>query len=110
MSHEEISKELRLLEMPLFILIGPRTFSAAEEFSNNMKVLGRAKLVGEPSRGGANPGDFYPIGEGFIFFVPTGRTVNPLEGGNWEGRGVIPDHMVPAADALDQTIHLAEST
>lgn len=106
LSRQELPLHARELETPIFILIGPKTFSAAEEFCNNMKVLGRAVLIGEPSGGGANPGSMHSLGNDFEMFIPSGRAVNPIEGGNWEGVGVIPDHMVPAADALNQALHL----
>src|SRR5262249_42409895 len=86
---------------PLYVLTSARTFSGAEEFSNNMKVLKRAKLVGETTGGGANPGGFFPLGAGLGMFIPTGRAVNPVTGTNWEGKGVQPDEKVAAADALN---------
>lgn len=106
--HTTLSKEQRLTESKLFVLIGPKTFSAAEEFSNNIKVLNRGKIIGEPSGGGANPGAPILIGDGdkFILFIPTGKAVNPIQKGNWEGVGIIPDEFVPAEKALDQAILL----
>jgi hypothetical protein len=32
--------------------------------------------------------------------VPTARSINPITGANWEGRGVTPDIAVPQAEAL----------
>lgn len=106
LTNEELPKESRALTQPIYILIGPFTFSAAEEFSNNMKVLNRATIVGEPSGGGANPGAPYQINEEISIFIPTGRAFNPIQEGNWEGVGVIPDHVVPEAEALDKAISL----
>lgn len=106
LTHKELEVDKRLLEPPVFVLIGPNTFSAAEEFSNNMKVLGRATIVGEPSGGGANPGELKKIGKDFTIFIPEGRAINPVQGGNWEGVGIIPDEVVPARDALDQALNL----
>src|SRR5262249_8248230 len=90
-----------MADTPLYVLTSSRTFSGAEEFSNNMKVLKRAKLIGETTGGGANPGGFFPIAAGLGMFVPTGRAVNPVTGTNWEGKGVEPDEKVPAADAFN---------
>jgi hypothetical protein len=106
LSTEELPMERRLTNPRVFVLIGPKTFSAAEEFTNNMKVLGRATIVGAPSGGGANPGWNHPIGEKLKLFIPSGRAINPLQGGNWEGVGIIPDHVVPAEEALEKTITL----
>lgn len=90
-----------MAETPLYILTSARTFSGAEEFTNNMKVLKRARIIGETTGGGANPGGFFPIAAGLGMFIPTGRAVNPVTGTNWEGKGVEPDEKVPSAEALD---------
>ena len=90
-----------MADTPLYVLTSARTFSGAEEFSNNMKVLKRAKLIGETTGGGANPGGLFPIAAGLGMFIPTGRAVNPVTGTNWEGKGVEPDEKVPAAEALN---------
>ncbi|HEX7287902.1 MAG TPA: S41 family peptidase [Candidatus Angelobacter sp.] len=90
-----------MAETPLYVLTSARTFSGAEEFTNNMKVLKRAKIIGETTGGGANPGGFFPIAAGLGMFIPTGRAVNPVTGTNWEGAGVEPDERVPSADAFN---------
>ena len=43
-------------DKPVFILTSRRTFSAAEEFTYNLKNLKRATIVGETTGGGAHPG------------------------------------------------------
>ncbi len=87
-------------EVPVYVLTSARTFSAAEEFTNNLKVLKRATIVGETTGGGANPGRTYDVGRRFETVVSTGRAINPTTGTNWEGTGVEPDVKVPAAEAL----------
>ncbi|MGJ8663835.1 MAG: S41 family peptidase [Marinicella sp.] len=84
----------------VYILTSSRTHSAAEEFSYNLKHLKRATVVGEVTVGGAHPGDFKAVSEHFVFFIPYGRSTNPITNSNWEGVGVIPDIEVSAADAL----------
>ena len=42
---------------PVYILTSNRTFSAAEEFTYNLKHLKRAIVVGETTGGGAHPGE-----------------------------------------------------
>jgi C-terminal processing protease CtpA/Prc len=106
LSKDELPMEKRLTNPRVFVLIGPQTFSAAEEFTNNMKVLGRATIVGAPSGGGANPGGDEKIGKNLKLFIPRGRAINPLQRGNWEGVGIIPDQVVPAEEALEKTIAL----
>lgn len=84
----------------VYILTSSRTFSGAEEFSNNLKVLKRATIVGETTGGGANPGGSVRLNEHFSVFVPTGRAINPITKTNWEGTGVEPDIKVPKEQAL----------
>ncbi|HEX4952808.1 MAG TPA: S41 family peptidase [Thermoanaerobaculia bacterium] len=91
----------RLPEVPVFVLTSGRTFSAAEEFTYNLKNLKRATIVGETTGGGAHPIEGHRV-EGYPVFVtvPFGRAINPITGTNWEGTGVAPDVAVPAAEAL----------
>jgi len=87
-------------ELPLFILIGSKTFSGGEEFAYNLKVQKRATLIGEKTAGGANPGYTFTINDRFSIFIPTGHPVNPITGTNWEGVGVIPDIPVKSSDVV----------
>jgi hypothetical protein len=91
----------RLSEIPVYVLTSGRTFSAAEEFTYNLKNLERATIVGETTGGGAHPVQRHQV-EGYpiVMSLPYGRAVNPVTGTNWEGSGVEPDTEVPAAEAL----------
>ncbi len=94
----------RMTDLPLYILTSSYTFSAAEEFTYNMKNLERATIVGETTGGGAHPVD----GFGFVNLktmlrVPIGRAVNPITGTNWEGTGIDPHIAVSKDEALDRT-------
>ena len=91
-------------DVPLFILTGPNTFSAAECFAYDMQSRKRATLVGEPTKGGAHDNDVFGIDDRFEFYISTARAVSPVTGGNWEGVGVIPDIRVPVATALDAAV------
>jgi C-terminal processing protease CtpA/Prc len=95
----------RYLDKAVFVLTSPETFSAAEEFAYNLQTLKRVKVVGETTRGGANPGRGFRLHDHFWVFIPTGKTINPITQANWDGTGVIPDVKVPAEVALD-TAHL----
>lgn len=96
-------------DMPVYVLTSNRTFSAAEEFSYNLKNLKRATLVGETTGGGAHPGGTRIATERYTVWVPTGRAINPISKTNWEGTGVAPDIDVPAKDALSTAkIHALE--
>jgi len=90
----------KFLDKDIYILTSSRTFSGAEEFSNNLKTLKRATIIGETTGGGANPGGMVRLNEHFGVFVPTGRAVNPITKTNWEGSGVEPDIKVPKEQAL----------
>ncbi|MBL8512552.1 MAG: S41 family peptidase [Betaproteobacteria bacterium] len=85
---------------PVYVLTAKRTFSAAEEFSYNLKNLKRATIVGETTGGGAHPGGMRRLNDHFAMFVPNGRAINPISKTNWEGVGVEPDIKTDAADAL----------
>src|SRR5205085_4904803 len=84
----------------VYVLTSRRTFSAAEEFTYNLKNLKRATVVGETTGGGAHPGGSRRLNEHFQMFVPSGRAINPISKTNWEGTGVEPDVKVPADQAL----------
>jgi len=90
----------KFLDKDIFVLTSNYTFSGAEEFSNNLKVLKRATIVGETTGGGANPGGSVRLNEHFNAFIPVGRAVNPTTKTNWEGVGVEPDVKVPKDQAL----------
>ena len=87
-------------DKPVYVLTSERTFSAAEEFSYNLKNLKRATLIGAVTGGGANPGDMYKLADYLHVFIPNGRAINPITKTNWEGTGVMPDMQVPADQAL----------
>ncbi len=97
-----------LTEVPLFVLIGPNTFSAAEIFAYDLQALKRAVLVGERTRGGAHSIDLFKIDDQFEINISTSYAINPVTGGNWEGTGVIPDVPAPAGRVLEIAVELAE--
>ena len=84
----------------VYVLTSRRTFSAAEEFTYNLKNLKRATIVGETTGGGAHPTTFRRINDHFGIGVPMARSINPITKTNWEGTGVKPDIEVAADRAL----------
>lgn len=100
---------------PVFILVGPDTKSAGEDFAYTMQALKRATVLGQPTWGGAHPSRPYRLGDHFAAWIPSRRAISPITHGNWEGVGVIPDIAVAgdqalaAAEALLQA-RLKEST
>ena len=89
-------------DMPVFVLTSGRTFSAAEEFTYNLKNMKRGTIVGETTGGGAHPVNQHRVkGYPVAVSLPFGRAINPISGTNWEGTGVEPDIKVPMAEALE---------
>ncbi len=88
-------------DRPVFVLIDNDTGSGAEEFAYDVQAMGRATLVGQTTWGGATPGGYRPLAEGFAAFIPMAVVTNTITGINWEGVGVIPDIEVPTDQALD---------
>lgn len=84
----------------VYVLTSSKTFSGGEEFSNNLKQLQRATLIGETTGGGANPGRSRQLTPYFSAFIPNGRAINPITKTNWEHTGVAPDVRVAASKAL----------
>jgi len=97
----------RLESKPAFVLTSKNTFSGGEEFTNNLKVLKRATIVGETTGGGAHPVRGHRITEHFGIGVPFARAINPVTHTNWEGTGVEADVKVDASQALEEAIKLA---
>jgi hypothetical protein len=85
---------------PIYLLTSNRTFSGGEEFVFDLKIQKRAKLIGETTGGGANPGGAPPLNSRFSIFIPNGRAENPITKTNWEGTGVSPDEAVARDEAL----------
>ena len=98
----------RLDDKPVFVLTSNRTFSGAEEFTNNLKNLKRATIIGEVTGGGAHPVSGHRIDDHFTIGVPFARAINPITKTNWEGAGVEPDVKVPASAALETAEKLAK--
>lgn len=92
---------------PVFVLTSKKTFSAAEEFSFDLKNLKRATLVGETTGGGAHTIAPHRLDDHIFIEVPFGRIFDPVTKKDWEGTGVEPDIKVDAADALEEALKRA---
>ena len=91
----------RMDAIPVYVLTSRRTFSAAEELAYDLQALKRATIVGERTRGGANPGNWVALGGALRVFLPLGQAVNPLTHANWDGSGVAPDIAATREEAYD---------
>jgi hypothetical protein len=98
------------LGKPVILITSHFTFSGGEEFTNDLKVLKRATVVGEVTGGGANPGGVQPLGSGLVLFVPAGRAENPTTKTSWEGVGVQPDTPTLIDDAFATAYRTALKT
>ncbi|HEY9228842.1 MAG TPA: S41 family peptidase [Gemmatimonadaceae bacterium] len=85
---------------------GGGTFSGGGEFTNNLKALKRATIVGETTGGGAHPVAGQRINDHFMIGVPFARAINPITKTNWERTGIEPDVKVAAPDALTTALKL----
>jgi Peptidase family S41/N-terminal domain of Peptidase_S41 in eukaryotic IRBP len=101
------ANDSKLADKPVYILTSSRTFSGAEHFTYDLKMLKRATVVGEVTRGG-HPGTVYHIDDHFWMAVPEVRKPSPYGTLDWQGSGVEPDVKVSAVDALKIAEKLAE--
>ncbi len=97
----------RLANKAVYILTSSRTFSGAEHFTYDLKMLKRVTVVGEITGGAAHSGAFHWIDDHFGMAIPASRITNPYGRPDWEGTGVEPDVKVKAADALATAEKLA---
>jgi hypothetical protein len=97
----------RFGEKRVYVLTSQVTFSAGEMCADVLQSRQRATIIGEKTDGGANAGASYRIHPHFEAFIPIGRTINPLTGTNWEGKGVIPDISVSQAQGFNVAYKLA---
>lgn len=81
--------------LPIIVLTGPDTISAAEMFAAGMQVLGRARIVGMPSAGNTENLFSYSFDDGSRILMAQVAYKLP-DGTLIEGRGVIPDRQVDA--------------
>ena len=96
---------------PVAILVDSMSGSASECFAGGMQSIGRARIFGQTSMGQALPALFDRLPNGDVLIHAYGDFVT-ANGTRLEGRGVIPDEMVPLerADLLagrDRTMEAA---
>lgn len=97
----------RLDKLDLYILTSRGTFSAAEEFTYNLKNMKRAVVIGETTGGGAHDNKFVVLTDNFMMSLPFARAINPVTKTNWEEVGVEPDVKVSADKALETALVMA---
>jgi C-terminal processing protease CtpA/Prc len=98
----------RLADKAVYVLTSSRTFSGAEHFSYDLKMLKRATLVGEKTAGATDVGVFHRIDDHFGIGIREINAINPYAEPDWAVVGVQPDVPVAAADALATAQKLAQ--
>ena len=88
-------------DKPVYVLTSAATFSGGEQLSYDLQQLGRAIIVGEPTRGGAHAREGFRVHPHLEATISVAAAVNPKTGGNWEGTGVTPDIQSTADSARD---------
>ncbi|MBD1583021.1 S41 family peptidase [Pseudoalteromonas sp. S16_S37] len=96
-----VAREAKLLDIPITILIGHKSISAAELFTYTLKHLGRARIVGEQTEGLAHATGVRKVNDWLVLRLPLMRPVNPFTKTNWEQVGVKPDVEMRKELALD---------
>lgn len=107
-THSPVAGSL-LADKPVYLLTSRRTYSGAEQFSYDLKMLKRAMIVGETTGGAAHSGVFYRLDDHFGMGIPETRAINPFSKTDWAEVGVEPDVKVEAAEALETAIKLAHA-
>ena len=77
--------------VPLIVLIGNDTASYAEVFSGVLQDLGRARIVGQTSKGNVETMRPHTFSDGSLAYIATERFEPVRSKINWEKRGVKPD-------------------
>ncbi|KAI8906980.1 ClpP/crotonase-like domain-containing protein [Powellomyces hirtus] len=97
----------RYLNRPVYVLISSDTFSCAEKLAGTLRVLGRAVVIGQTTRGGGHPCTFVPIDTHLLASISIGKTTSEITGRAWEGVGIRPHVPCDADEALDVAHSLA---
>ncbi len=87
-------------QMPIYVLVGPGTASAAELFAYTLQNDNKAEIVGEKTRGIAHAVGAVRINAFFDARFSMSRLTNPHTEKDWENVGIIPDLPVATSDAL----------
>lgn len=94
----------RYLDRPLFVLVSADTFGAGEDVAYTLQQLGRAKVVGEPTAGGATPARPWRIDDHVLLLLPDREPRNAITGTHWGGVGVQPDVATDGGDAYARAL------
>jgi retinol-binding protein 3 len=96
--------------VPIYVLVGKRTSSAAEAFAYTLQSYKKGTIVGDTTMGEANPGYLFPINAELYIMIPAFESIHPMTKTNWQGKGVTPDVQIDADKALSMARLLACKT
>lgn len=82
---------------PMVVLTDGNSISAAEYFPASLRELGRATIIGMPTRGESEKLAYFSFVDGSQMVISE-RALFLNDGTNFEGVGVIPDLLVPLGD------------
>jgi len=97
-TEEEVEGPL-YLHRPVLVLVSGETFGAGEDLAYTLQQLGRARIVGDGTAGGATPARPWRIDDHVYLLIPDREPLNAITGGNWGGTGVVPDVPTGGGDA-----------
>lgn len=86
---------------PLYVLTGPMSASAAEEFIGHVAGYKLGELVGQRTAGAGFRNEFFPLPGGMVISISVGRAVLASTGKDWEAVGFAPTTEAKLDQALD---------
>jgi carboxyl-terminal processing protease len=93
-------------DIPLVVLVGERTYSAAETAAAAIAETGRGTLIGSTTYGKGTIHAIYPLGEDALLQMTIAKWLSPT--GQWyDGRGVTPEIVVNDAESDEKVLQFA---
>jgi C-terminal processing protease CtpA/Prc len=91
-------------ETPVSVLVGEHTFSSGEALAYHLQSQGRARVVGQRTRGAADHITPVRLSGHVRTLLPEARVRDAVTATNWEGTGLVPDIPCEPAEALEAAI------
>lgn len=96
--------------VPVYILVGPQTSSAAEGFAYTLQQFQRGTVIGERTKGEGNPGSLFAVNDVLYIMIPTAVGINAVSKKSIDGIGVIPDIVITPKQAYAKALLKAYDT
>jgi carboxyl-terminal processing protease len=88
-------------DIPLVVLVGERTYSAAETSAATIKDTARGTVIGGTTYGKGTIQATYPLGEGDLLQMTIAKWLSPT-GQSYDGRGVTPEITVSDDESTEE--------